>query len=110
MIAATAAADLRCPAARGRSGYARFLCPNAPLHSLRALVISLYKERHGEDADFISLRQFMRRASALEDQRNQIAHSTCAADAGRDTVARIKRTAKERRGAIFGLRTLQKPI
>ena len=69
--------------------------------NLRALAISLYKERHGEDADFTALRGFMTRASQLEEVRNQITHSIWAVGNSPDTITRIKKTAKEKHGIRF---------
>lgn len=69
--------------------------------NLRALAISLYKERHGEDADFLVLRELIRRAADLEETRNQITHSVWAAGNTADTVTRTKTTAKERHGICF---------
>lgn len=69
--------------------------------NLRALTISLYKERHGEDANFATLRELMNRAADLEEKRNQIVHSLWATGATADTVTRIKMTAKERHGYRF---------
>lgn len=70
--------------------------------NLRALTMSLFLERHGpDDNDTIAVRDFMRRAAVLEEQRNQITHSVWAAGDGPDTVTRIKMTAKERHGARF---------
>lgn len=69
--------------------------------SLRALAISLYKERHGEDDDFKLLQELMTRAASLESIRNQITHSLWAAGNSPDTITRIKLTAKERHGIRF---------
>ena len=69
--------------------------------NLRALAISLYKEQHGEDADFSTLRDLMKRAARAEETRNQITHSVWAAGDTVDTVTRIKTTAKEKRGIHF---------
>jgi hypothetical protein len=69
--------------------------------NLRALVTSLYRERHGEDADFETLRELMKRAAQLEEKRNQITHSVWAAGKTAETVTRIKTTAKEKRGIQF---------
>jgi hypothetical protein len=69
--------------------------------NLRALAISLYKERHGEDGDFVSLRGLMTRAGQLEEKRNQIMHSVWAVGSSTDTVTRIKTTAKEKHGVRF---------
>lgn len=69
--------------------------------NLRALAISLYKERHGEDDDLNTLRELMRRAAQAEETRNQITHSLWAAGDTADTITRIKATAKEKRGIHF---------
>jgi hypothetical protein len=69
--------------------------------NLRALVTSLYRERHGEDAEFETLQELMKRAARLGEKRNQITHSIWGAGEGRDTVTRIKATAKEKRGIHF---------
>ena len=66
--------------------------------NLRALAISLYKERHGEDPHFAVLRNLMRRAAQLEEARNQITHSVWGAGNTRDTITRVKSTAKEKHG------------
>jgi hypothetical protein len=72
--------------------------------SLRALAVSLYLERYGEDARYSTLSELMKRAATLEDRRNQIIHSVWAIK-GRDrepnTVTRMKRTAKIQRGLRF---------
>ena len=69
--------------------------------NLRALLISLYLERHGEDNDFNNLRAFMKRAGQTEDKRNQIIHSLWAAGKDKDHITRIKTTAKEKHGIRF---------
>ena len=69
--------------------------------NLRALAVSLYKERHGEDSDFAVLRDLMHRAAELEDIRNQITHSVWAAGNTPDTITRVKITAKEKHGIRF---------
>ena len=69
--------------------------------NLRALLISLYLERHGENDDFIKLRDFMKRAGQTEDKRNQIIHSVWGAGKNKDYITRIKTTAKEKHGIRF---------
>jgi len=69
--------------------------------NLRALTISLYKERHGEDIDFAALRDLMKHAADLEEKRNQITHSLWGAGDTADTVTRIKTTAREKHGIRF---------
>ncbi len=70
--------------------------------NLRALMISLYIERHGrEDSDFEELKGLMTRAGQIEDKRNQITHSIWGAGKDADTITRIKTTAKEKHGIRF---------
>lgn len=69
--------------------------------SLRALLITLYIERHGEDDDFVRLREFMRCAAAVEEKRNQITHSIWGTGEDAKTITRIKTTAKEKYGIRF---------
>lgn len=69
--------------------------------NLRALLISLYLERHGEDEDFNKLRELMKRAAEIEAKRNQITHSIWGAGKDADTITRIKTTAKEKHGIRF---------
>jgi hypothetical protein len=68
---------------------------------LRAFTTSLYRERHGEDADFETLRELMKRAARLEEERNQVIHSIWGSGETAETVTRIKTTAKEGRGLRF---------
>lgn len=69
--------------------------------NLRALMISLYLERHGEeDADFATLKGLMNRAGRAEEKRNQITHSLWLAGDGA-TITRHKTTAKEKHGIRF---------
>jgi hypothetical protein len=69
--------------------------------NLRALVISLYKDRHGEDDDFTQLRTLVQRCADLEETRNQIIHSVWGAGGTPDSITRIKTTAKEKHGIRF---------
>jgi hypothetical protein len=69
--------------------------------NLRALAVSLYKERRGEDADFAALKALMQRAAQLEERRNQITHSLWAVGSVAGTVTRVKATAKEKCGIRF---------
>lgn len=69
--------------------------------NLRALLISLYLERHGEDDDFSKLREFMKRAGRAEDKRNQITHSIWAAGKDKNHITRCKTTAREKHGINF---------
>lgn len=69
--------------------------------NLRALLISLYLERHGEDKDFENLRELMKRSGKIEEKRNQITHSIWAAGIDKNHITRIKTTAKEKHGIRF---------
>jgi hypothetical protein len=69
--------------------------------NLRALAMSLYRERQGEDENYNVLRDLMKRARELEELRNQITHSVWGAGDTAETVTRIKTTAKERHGLRF---------
>ncbi len=69
--------------------------------NLRALLISLYLERHGQDNDFAYLRDFMKHSGQVEDKRNQIIHSVWAAGKDKNHITRIKTTAKEKHGIKF---------
>ena len=76
----------------------RIITAELSFKQLRALAISLYKARHGEDADFDTLRKLIKRAAQLEQTRNVITHSIWGAGRSPETVTRIKTTAKEKRG------------
>jgi len=69
--------------------------------NLRALLISLYKERYGEDNNFKIARDLMNRAGKIEEARNQIAHSFWGAGKDVYSITRIKTTAKEKYGLQF---------
>lgn len=73
---------------------------------LRALLVSLYVERHGKDHDYETLRSLNVRAGELEAKRNQIAHSVWGAGGAPGTVTRFKATAKEKRGVHFSFRRM----
>lgn len=70
--------------------------------NLRALCVSLYKERAGDDAPGLEkLRDLMRRAGKIEEARNQITHSVWGAGDTPETVTRFKTTAREKHGLEF---------
>jgi len=78
---------------------------------LRAVLISLYKEKYGENDIYKKMRDLMNRAGKIEEKRNQITHSLWGTGidlrtgkgTGKDIdiVTRFKTTAKEK----FGLRS-----
>jgi len=65
---------------------------------LRAVLISLYKERYGENDNYKKMRDLMNRAGKIEDVRNQITHSLWAAGKDIDSITRVKITAKQKYG------------
>jgi hypothetical protein len=68
---------------------------------LCTLATRLYRERNGDDADLEVLRELMARAADLGAKRNQIVHSVWGAGKTRETVTRIKVTAKADRAIRF---------
>src|SRR2546427_6805863 len=60
---------------------------------LRASLISLYKERYGEDDQFQSLRDLMVRAAEIENERNRITHSFWGMGDTPGLIKRMKMTA-----------------
>jgi hypothetical protein len=72
-----------------------------PFRGLRALAMSLYLERHGEDDDYAQLRALLKRATELEGKRNQVTHSIWGGGRTAGTITRIKATAKESGGLNF---------
>lgn len=69
--------------------------------ALRALTVSLYLQRNGEDEHLEEFRALIKRAADAEDKRNQITHSLWAAGNDAASSTRIKTTAKERHGIRF---------
>jgi len=65
---------------------------------LRASLISLYKERYGEDTDFHLLKDLMVKAGKIEEERNLITHSIWGRGETSGSITRIKLTAREKRG------------
>jgi hypothetical protein len=76
----------------------RIITVELAFRNLRTLTINLYRERHGEDEGFQALRELVKRAATLEDQRNQIVHSIWGPSATADVLTRIKTTAKGKHG------------
>lgn len=69
--------------------------------NLRALAISLYLEKFGENQKYIELKKLMVAAGKLENERNKIIHSIWGAGKDKNHNTRIKTTAKERNGLNF---------
>ncbi len=68
---------------------------------LRATVITLYLDRHGEDDDFKGLRALMNRAGKVEEERNRLTHSIWGAGDTTDSITQMKLTCRETRGYHF---------
>jgi len=68
---------------------------------LRATVVSLYLDRHGDDGDFKTLRKLLNRAGKIEDERNRLTHSVWGAGNTPDDITQMKITCRERRGYHF---------
>lgn len=77
-----------------------------PFKGLKALLVSLYIERHGKDDDFSKLKDLMLRAGRAEEKRNQITHSIWGAGDG-ESISRIKTTAKEKHGIKFNFESMK---
>ena len=71
---------------------------NLSFTALRATIISLHIHTFGDGPSLETLRQIMARAGKIEEERNRIVHSTWGFYEETGTVARIKITARERRG------------
>lgn len=70
--------------------------------ALKALLVSLYIERHGnDDSDFGQLKRLILRCGKIEEKRNQITHSVWGAGSDVNHITRIKTTAKENHGIKF---------
>jgi hypothetical protein len=69
--------------------------------ALRALTVSLYLERNGEDQNLDQFRDLMKRAAQAEEKRNQFTHSLWAVGNDLASITRIKATAKESHGIRF---------
>lgn len=85
---------------------AQIITAELSFKNLRALAISLYKQRYGEDVDFAALRGFMNRAARLEEVRNQVTHSEWVGGDASHKAVRRKTTAKESRGIHFQFREM----
>src|SRR4051794_23052635 len=68
---------------------------------LRALAVSLCLERYDDGEELATLRSLCGRAANAEEERNQITHSVWGAGDSRETITRVKTTAKEKHGLRF---------
>lgn len=79
--------------------------------NLKALAITLYKEKFGEGAEFDHLKKLIKQIAEMEDERNCIFHSEWGTSNDRpEVITRSKDTAKEKHGLRFAFEdyTVQK--
>lgn len=77
---------------------ARIVTAELSFGALKALMVSLYLNRFGNDGLFAELRQLLSEAVKVENLRNTYTHSQWAAGPDAQTIVRFKTTAKEKRG------------
>ena len=73
--------------------------------ALRALILSLYRQRHEEGADFQTLQELVVSTQRLEERRNVVTHSMWGASGSPGAITRIKTTSKESKGIRFQFET-----
>jgi hypothetical protein len=78
----------------------QIICAELSLKNLRALISSLYLDRHGKDDHYDNVKDILSRVGGIEDIRNGIVHSIWAGS-GEDHIHRIKMTAKQKNGLKF---------
>ena len=87
-----------------RIGY--IVSSHLSFRNLRAVAISLYKERYGEDGAYSELADLLREAGKLEDERNLITHSIWGFGDDVASIKRIKITAHQNGDSNFTIRTM----
>lgn len=68
---------------------------------LRVAILALHKEQYGENSDYLKLKAFMKRATTIEEERNNITHSFWAAGEIPGTIKRLKITTQVKHGLLF---------
>ncbi|MEK7816108.1 MAG: hypothetical protein AAB294_04725 [Pseudomonadota bacterium] len=76
--------------------YTRIVATELGYRSMIDLCTSLYLERHGEDEDYGTLKELIRRIEQAAGTRNSIVHSTWQSAGTPSKVTRVKSTAKRR--------------
>ena len=76
----------------------QILSAQLPFPRLLDATVSLYQDRHGEDSDYRQLKDLLRRAADIEQERNLITHSIWGASGAPDAITRIKITSRMKRG------------
>lgn len=85
--------------AHDRTG--QIITAELPFKKLRELLISLYREKHGDDDGYSILKALNKQTEATEKRRNQIVHSLWIAGNAPGTATRTKTTAKGKQGIQF---------
>jgi hypothetical protein len=81
-----------------RSRSTRVLVLYLSFGDLCAAILSVYRERFGEDHDFEALQSLIVEATKLSDERNRITHSYWASGDTPASITRLKSTARLRKG------------
>ena len=68
------------------------------LAQVRSIILSVYRKKYGEDADFPRLKELVQRSESLEQRRNTITHSLWTVGADMTQTSRLKITAKQNSG------------
>lgn len=68
---------------------------------LRVAILALHKEQYGENSDYLKLKDFMKRAAKIDEERNNITHSFWGAGEIPGTIKRLKITTQVKRGLYF---------
>jgi hypothetical protein len=74
--------------------YTRIFAAELSYRNLTNLILSLYRERHVEDDDFLHLKELISKASKVEQERNIVTHSIWRSAGTPHLVTRVKTTAK----------------
>ena len=76
----------------------RIIPAQLSFQQLRDLIVSLYRERHGEDRDLESIQSILAEAAGFKGDRDKIAHSRWVNAGCASLVTRVKSVAKEKCG------------
>jgi hypothetical protein len=82
-------------------GVGQVIATQLPFARLRATVAGVYRERHGEDDDFQTLKQLLDEAAEIEQERNRITHSIWGMRNSSHKITRMKPTCRQKRGLQF---------
>jgi len=68
---------------------------------LPVIALSIYRELHGEDEDFMQLQELMKQSLSMAEERNSLIHSVWGVGDSEDSAIRAKVTAKLKHGVRF---------